>query len=184
MKKLIIAVMILVTVLALAVPAFAADNATGFGIDMWVNCADGYRLNVREQPDLNGRLITRFDCGTKVTILSDAGNGWVYVTNGQVTGYVMRKFLQSAQPGKYEITERDDHFVAVAPYIVCAKALNNKTDVSVGLRVKPNKTSQAIRRLDTGDRLQVIARGRVWSKVVDLRTGKTGYVANDYLMAV
>ena len=96
----------------------------------------------------------------------------------------MRKFLQSTQPGKYEITERDDHFVAVTPYIVSAKALNSKTDVSVGLRVKPNKTSQAIRRLDAGDQLQVIARGKVWSKVVDLRTGKTGYVANDYLMAV
>ena len=184
MKKLISAMMILVTVFALAVPAFASDNATGFGIEMWVNCADGYRLNVREQPDINGKLITRFDCGTKVTVLNDAGNGWVYVTNGQITGYVMSKFLQSKRPGKYEITERDDHFVSVNPYTVCAKALNNKTDVSVGLRVKPNKTSQAIRRLDAGDQLEVIARGKVWSKVVDLRTGRTGYVANDYLMDV
>ena len=184
MKKLISAIIILVTVFALAVPAFASENATGFGIDMWVNCADGYRLNVREQPSLNGSLITRFDCGTKVTLLGDAGNGWEYVTNGQISGYVMRRFLQSTRPGKYEITERDDHFVAVTPYIVCATALNGKTNVSVGLRVKPNKTSHAIRRLDAGDELQVIARGKVWSKVVDLQTGETGYVANDYLMAV
>ena len=184
MKKLISAMMILVTVFALAVPAFAAENATGFGIDMWVNCANGYRLNVREQPDMNSKLITRFDCGIKVTVLSDAGNGWVYVTNGQVSGCVMSRFLQAAKPGKYEITERDDHFVAVTPYTVCAKALNSRTDASVGLRVKPNKTSQAIRRLEAGDRLQVIARGKVWSKVVDLRTGMTGYAANDYLIAV
>ena len=183
MKKLLSIAIILVTVMALMVPAFA-DNATGFGKEMWVNCADGYRLNVREQPDMSSKLITRFDCGTKVTVLSDAGNGWVYVTNGQVSGYVMSRFLQAAKPGKYEITERDDHFVAVTPYTVCAKALNSRTDASVGLRVKPNKTSQAIRRLEAGDRLQVIARGKVWSKVVDLRTGMTGYAANDYLIAV
>ena len=183
MKKLMSVLMILVTVFALMVPAFA-DNAAGFGIDMWVNCADGYRLNVREQPDINGKLITRFDCGTKVRILADAGNGWVYVTDEKTTGYVMRKFLQSTRPGKYEITERSDHFVAVTPYIVYAKALNAKTDNSVGLRVKPNKTSQAIRRLMAGDQLQVIARGKVWSKVMDPLTGKTGYVANDYVTAL
>ena len=183
MKKIMSVLLVLVTVFALMVPAFA-DNATGFGIDMWVNCADGYRLNVREQPDINAKLITRFDCGTKIRILADAGNGWVYVTNEKVTGYVMRKFLQSTQPGKYEITERSDHFVAVNPYTVYAKALNAKTDNSVGLRVKPNKTSQAIRRLVAGDQLQVIARGKVWSQVMDPLTGRTGYVANDYVAAL
>ena len=183
MKKIMSVLLVLVTVFALMVPAFA-DNATGFGIDMWVNCADGYRLNVREQPDINAKQITRFDCGTKIRILADAGNGWVYVTNEKVTGYVMRKFLQSTQPGKYEITERSDHFVAVNPYTVYAKALNAKTDNSVGLRVKPNKTSQAIRRLVAGDQLQVIARGKVWSQVMDPLTGRTGYVANDYVAAL
>ena len=114
MKKALSIVMILVTVFALMVPAFA-DNATGFGKEMWVNCADGYRLNVREQPSTSSKLITRFDCGTKVRILEDVGNGWVYVTNEKISGYVMQKFLQEKKPGKYEITERDDHFVGVTP---------------------------------------------------------------------
>ena len=183
MKKLLSIVIILVTVLALMVPAFA-DNATGFGKEMWVNCADGYRLNVREQPSTSAKLITRFNCGTKVRILEDVGNGWVYVTNEKVSGYVMQKFLQEKKPGKYEITERDDNFVAVTPYVVCAKALNDKTTNSVGLRVKPNKTSQAIRRLTAGDELEVVARGNVWSEVVDPVTGRTGFVANDYVTAI
>ena len=183
MKKLVSAILILVTVFALMIPAFA-DNATGFGKDMWVNCADGYRLNVREEPAISGRRITRLDCGTKVRVLSDVNNGWVYITDDRISGYVMKKFLQDTKPGKYEITERDDHFAAVAPYFAFAKALNAKTDTSVGLRVKPNKTSQAIRRLTAGDQLEVVARGRVWSRVVDPMTGKTGYVANDYLTAV
>ena len=182
MKKLISAVMILVTVFALMVPVFAAD--AGFGEDMWVNCADGKRLNVRSQPTTKSRMITRFNCGTKVRVLEDAGKGWVYVTNDKVTGYVMKKFLQDRKPGKYEITERDDHFVSVTPYFVCAKALNDRTDASVGLRVKPNKTSRAIRRLEAGDELKVIARGKVWSQVVDPVSGQTGFVANNYMAAI
>ncbi len=205
MKKLISAILILVAVFALMVPAVAdhatgfipaetehptgfipadTDHATGFGMNMWVNCPDGYGLNVRKESALSGKFITQLDCGTKVTVLTDCNNGWVYISCGNIKGYVMRKFLQSTQPGKYEITEREDHFIAVTPYFVSAKALNSNTENSVGLRVKPNKTSQAIRRLMAGDELEVIARGQVWSQVVDPVTGKTGYVANDYLMTV
>ena len=50
--------------------------------------------------------------------------------------------------------------------------------------MKPNKTSTAIRRLMAGDQLQVIARGQVWSQVMDPVTGKTGFVANDYIMTI
>jgi hypothetical protein len=70
----------------------------------------------------------------------------------------------------------------VTAYIVKAKALNQKTTKSVCLRVKPNKTAKSIRRLAAGDQLKVIAAGKTWSKVVDMTTGKTGYVANDYII--
>ena len=93
----------------------------------------------------------------------------------------MTKFLVSSKPGKYEITERDDNFRSVTPYTVSAKAINNKSDRSVGLRVNPNKTAKAIRRLTAGDTLKVIAVGKTWSKVVDSTTGRTGYVANAYV---
>ena len=66
-------------------------------------------------------------------------------------------------------------------YTVIAKARNSKTEESVGLRVKPCKKSNAIRRLMAGDTLTVIAVGKTWSQVKDPETGKTGYVANDYI---
>ena len=183
MKKIISIAIILVTVLALMLPAFA--SAGDFvETDMWVNCANGKTLNVREQPTRNSRAITRLECGTKVHVDYACGNGWVAVSDYHFSGYVEAKFLVASKPGKYEITERDDNFVSVNPYTVTAKALNAKSDRSVGLRVKPNKTSGAIRRLAAGDRLQVIARGKTWSKVVDLETGKTGYVANDYIQKI
>ena len=55
------------------------------------------------------------------------------------------------------------------------------TSSKVGLRVKPSKKSNAIRRLMAGDTLTVIAVGKTWSQVKDPETGKTGYVANDYI---
>ncbi len=187
MKKILSIALILVTVLALMVPAFAsAATASGcVGKDMWVNCANGKKLNLRDEPRNGSNIFLRLENGTKVHVDYDAGNGWVAVSDYHFSGYVQAKFLVDKKPGKFEITERDDNFVSVRnPYMVTAKALNAKTENSVGLRVKPNKTSTAIRRLNAGDQLQVIAKGKTWSRVVDLRTGKTGYVANDYIRKI
>ena len=186
MKKLISIAVILAMIFTLAIPAFAAagnaspSNAT----EMWVNCANGKTLNLRKEPASGSKVLKRLECGTKLEILEFLNNGWAYVTDGRNTGYVMVKFLVDTKPGKYEITEREDDFAAVTPYMVSAIALNNRSDRSVGLRVRPNKTAQMIRRLEAGDELQVVARGRLWSRVVDMQTGKTGYVANDYIQRI
>ena len=199
MKKLMKTAMIVLAILALMIPVFAsAGSVSGtvsasnagygsisnamYGYDMWVNCANGKRLNLREQPSTGSRRITLLDNGTHLQVLDLYPNGWVEVrTDNGTYGYVQKQFLVDRKPGKYEITEREDNFVTVNPYTVVAKALNARTSESVGLRVKPNKTSQAIRRLYEGDELEVLAVGRTWSKVYDPATGKTGYVANDYI---
>ena len=174
MKKILSFALVLMTVLALMIPAFASAEEAG-GMDMWVNCENGKRLNVRETPSTDSGIIVRLDCGTKVHVDYSCGNGWVAISDYHFSGYVQAKFLVSQKPGKYEITERDDDFKTVKnPYLVTAKARGTKDNSSVG-------TSKAIRRLTAGDQLQVIARGKVWSKVVDLQTRKTGYVANDYI---
>ena len=184
MKKMISIAIILVTVLALMIPAFASADEVA-GTDMWVNCANGKTLNLREEPKAGSKIIMRLECGTKVHVDYSCVNGWVAVSDYHFSGYVQAKFLVASKPGKYEITERDDNFVAVKnPYIASAKALNNRTENSVGLRVKPNKTAKMLRRLSAGDQLRVIVWGRIWSKVVDVKTGQTGYVANDYLQKV
>lgn len=187
MKKLIALLLAMMTVIALMIPVFASAEATTSNTTMWVNCADGKRLNVRTAPNTkDSKILYRLDCGTKVEIDNTvaAPKGWAFVTTKghKEGGYVMTKFLQAKQPGKYEITERDDNFRSVTPYTVEAKALNNKTQNSVGLRTAPNKTAKMIRRLAAGDQLQVVAVGKTWSKVIDLTTGKTGYVANDYMI--
>ena len=186
MKKLMSVVMIIMMVSAVMIPMCASANALGPGAVKYVNCANGKNLNVREQPTTGSNVEYTLKCGTKVEILGFAGNGWAQVApaNGGKTGYVMTKFLQDKKPGKYEITEREDDFRAVTPYMATAKALNAKTDRSVGLRVMPNKTANAIRRLTAGDEVKVIAQGRDWCEVIDQQTGRTGYVASSYLQAV
>jgi hypothetical protein len=183
MKKLISIVLALMTIVGLMIPVFAGAEATE-NTTMWVNCADGKRLNVRET--VNGKLLYRLECGTKVEIQSSvaAPSGWAFITakNHKKGGFVMTKYLVSKKPGKYEITERSDNFVSVNPYKVTALSVKGHPEQSVGLRVSPNKTAKSIRRLAAGEVLQVIATGKIWSKVVDPATGRTGYVANDYMV--
>ena len=89
MKKIISIIVILATVFALAVPAFASGAEAGK--DMWVNCENGKRLNVRSEASTNGRIVTRLDCGTKVHVDYIAGNGWVAISDYHYSGYVQAK---------------------------------------------------------------------------------------------
>ena len=187
MKKVMSAALVLMMLVSLMLPILASADTVSAKGTMWVNCADGKRLNVREQADKNSKILYRVDSGDKIEIVDgvNAPKGWAYVRKaGKNCGYVMTKFLVSSKPGKYEVTERSDNFKAVSGVTVLCKPLNNKTLQSVCLRAKPNKTAQSLRRLSAGDRLRVVAVGKTWSKVVDLASGKTGYVANAYIYRV
>jgi len=182
MKKLMTIALVVMMLLGLMVPVFASAS----GDAMWVNCPNGKTLNLRVEPSKSARVLKKLECGTKVELIpySNPTDGWTCVRANGTDGWVMTKFLVSSKPGKYEITEREDNFREVAAYSVIAKALNAKSDRSVCLRVKPNKTAKSIRRLTAGDKLQVIAVGKTWDKVIDLTTGQTGYVANDYMSRI
>ena len=185
MKKILSVVMVLMLALGLMIPVFSSAESVVGHKTMWVVCADGKRLNVRYLPTRSSKILYRIENGDSLTILHDepTPEGWAMVRKGnKQVGYVMTKFLKANKPGKYDLNERSDNFKKVDSYIVIAKALNNKTNESVGLRTNPTKKSTAIRRLMAGDLLEVIAVGKVWSQVVDPQTGKTGYVANDYIV--
>ena len=182
MKKLMTIALVVMLLLGVMVPVFASAE----GGAKWVNCPNGKTLNLRVEPSKNAKVLKKLECGTKVELIpySNLTAGWTCVRANGTDGWVMSKFLVDSKPGKYEITEQEDNFRSVTAFNVAAKALNGKTDRSVCLRVKPNKTSKSIRRLASGDQLTVVAVGKVWSKVVDTATGRTGYVANDYIARV
>ena len=182
LKKVISIAVIVMTVFALTIPSFASAGQFG-GKDMWVYCPNGSRLCVRMDPQEDSYVLTKLTNGTKVDLMEDLGNGWAKIETYDYAGYVKTQYLQSRPLTKYQVGENANNIIAVNPYIATAKALNAKTTRSVGLRVEPTKACKAIRRLEAGDQLEVIARGSVWSKVIDMKTGNIGYVANDYIEA-
>ena len=187
MKKIVSGIFALMLAAAAAIPAMSTAESVAGHNTMYVVCDNGLKLNVRSQPTKNSKVLYRVANGKSVKILHNEAtpSGWAKVQqNGKTVGYVMTKFLHAKKPGKYELTERADDFKSVTSYTVKAKARAKGTTQSVGLRTKPNKTASAIRRLQAGDKLKVIAVGKTWSKVVDLKTGKTGYVANSYIAKV
>ena len=95
MKKLMSIAIILVTVFALMIPTFASAYEE-IEKDMWVNCANGKKLNVREEPVMGSGIITRLECGTKVHVDYSCGNGWVAVSDYHFSGYVQASFLVSS----------------------------------------------------------------------------------------
>ena len=83
MKKLIAILISLMTLFTLMIPVFSsAEAASDTNAVMWVNCADGKRLNVREEANTNSKVLYRLDCGTRVEISSNipAPKGWAFVT--------------------------------------------------------------------------------------------------------
>ena len=76
MKKIVSIVLVILTLAALMIPAFAGAEGT----TKWVNCENGKRLNVRDS--VKGNLLYRIDCGTKVEIQTSVSTpkGWAYIT--------------------------------------------------------------------------------------------------------
>ena len=175
----------LMMVLGLMIPVMStAESVEGHDM-MKVYCSDGHKLNVRDLPSTKtGKLLYRVENGKTLTILHDETTpaGWAKVRFGaKETGYVMTKYLRTVKTEKFNKLEDEADFKAVTPYVAVAKARGNNTTESVGLRIAPTKNADAVRRLHAGDRVQVIEVGADWSKVIDLKTGSTGYVANDYI---
>ena len=125
----------------LLLPAFAlAQSAV---ID---NGSDpGSRLNLRSAPSRDAQAVGKFVSGTRVEILSDAGDGWsqVRIGGGQnaVTGYMMTQYLRSTSA----VDARESRKVT-SPY----------GTQSVVLRDRPSNSYDAVMMLMVGETVTVI----------------------------
>lgn len=105
----------------------------------------GSRLNLRSAPSRDAQAVGKFVSGTRVEILSDAGDGWsqVKIGGGQnaVTGYMMTQYLHSAS----SVDARESRKVT-SPY----------GTQSVVLRDKPSNSYDAVTMLMVGETVTVI----------------------------
>ena len=152
---------------AVAAPVIAP--ATKF-----VYCRNGKLLNVRQEPSTHCKVLYRLATGTQVELVATTvtAKGWTLIRQeGKDVGWVRTKFLSDV---KRTLPARK----AAMAY---AKALKGGAGQSVCLRVKPSKSSAAIRRLYAGNKLTIISSGKNWTRVHDQATGRTGYVATRYI---
>ena len=71
-------------------------TSSASGSTLYVRTNTGRGLNLRDQPSLEGSIITSFKPGTAVSVLQ-RGNGWHHVTVGEKTGYMASQYLTAGQ---------------------------------------------------------------------------------------
>ena len=70
MKKILSIAIVVLMALGLMIPVFASAATADPGQTLFVNCADGRRLNVRQAPNKNAKMLYQVECGTKLEVLA------------------------------------------------------------------------------------------------------------------
>ena len=100
----------------------------------------GSRLNMRSAPGKDAGSMGKFVSGTRVEIISDAGDGWAQVRIGggrnSISGYMMKEYLSGSS--KVDATRRCE---VASPY----------GTPSVVLRDRPSNSYNAVCMLAVGD---------------------------------
>ena len=171
MKKVLGIVMVLMMVIGLMIPVFgSAESVTGHST-MYVYCANGKRLNVREEPSLHSDRLFRLENGSKVSILGDVGNGWAKVSNSGREGFVKTEFLQAKQPAAAEKKSSTFRSFSAKVYSDNGKKVN--------MRVSADINADRIAQLEDSTSIKVIGETGNWYKIQ--WANATGYMMKKYV---
>ena len=169
MKKVLGIVMVLMMVVGLMVPVFGSAESVSGHASMYVYCANGKRLNVREAPSLNSGLLFRLENGTKVSILEDSGYGWAMVSANGREGFVKTEFLQSKKPA----ANKNSNFRSFS-----ARVYSNNGK-KVNMRVSANLNADRIAQLEDSTAIKVIGATGDWYKIQ--WANATGYMMKKFV---
>ena len=119
----------------------------------------GGKLNLRQEPSLEAKVLGQFPTGTLVEIIQ-AGDTWHQVeVNGQA-GYMMAKYLNQSQTA------------------VNATVRTN-TGAGLNLREEPGTDGAIITSVKNGEKVVVLQKGADWCRVN--ANGAEGFMATRYL---
>lgn len=122
-------------------------------------------LNVRETPDLEGRLLGKLPMNAGCEIL-ETHDGWYKIRSGNVEGYVSAEFLLTGE----EANQRAREAIATVARVNADKLM---------VREQPNTDCTIITKVAEGEELEVVEQLEGWIKVnID---SETGYVCADYV---
>lgn len=152
-RKVLVSTAVLVLLLGLCAGfAYAEDYEDKVGI------IAGSVVNLREEPNTSANVLDKLPEGTEVKVLSSS-DGWHKVIYNGKTGWVCGDYLsiKEARLGTGTVT---------------AEVLN--------VRSKPDKSSDAIAKLNKGNRVIAISRSGDWYKI-KTSDGTVGWVFHEYL---
>ena len=134
-----------------------------------VHTNTGIGLNVREEPDMNGAIITSVKNGSKVTVTQKGSNWSRVLVNGQ-EGFMSSQYLQ---------------FGTSAPALPMGRTavVNNPRSTQVlNLRKTPSLEAKVLSYYRNGVKVTILEEGKTWHKV-QVEDGRIGYMMAKYLKA-
>lgn len=122
-------------------------------------------LNVRETPDLDGKILGKLPMNAGCEIIETL-EGWYKISSGNVEGYVSAEYLLTGE----EANARAKEAIATVAKV--------NADMLM-VREEPNTECTILTRVAEGEELEVVEVQEGWVKVnID---SKTGYVSADYV---
>lgn len=126
-------------------------------------------VNVRQKPTTSSGVVGKLYGGCVATVMEDCGN-WVYISSGNVTGYVVKEYLLLEDAAEEAINER------YAPKVqVTANTLNIRSGAGTGYDI--------LKTVSKGTEAELLKEGAKWMKIRfwDGNTMKTGYMSANYV---
>ena len=130
----------------------------------------GIGLNLREEPDMKGAIITSFKPGTKVTVLQKSGE-WSRVQVEGKEGFMATRYLTFAAGSASSAHSATGKIALV----------NNPKDTQVlNLRQQASLDAKVLAYYRNGAKVTVLSGGDTWHKV-QTEDGKIGYMMAKFL---
>ena len=133
-----------------------------------VRTNSGIGLNVREEPGMDGAILTSVKNGGTVTV-TQKGSNWSRVTVGGVDGFMATEYLRFS--GKEESS---------IPTGKKAVVSNPRDTQVLNLRQNPSLDAKVLDYYRNGVEVTILKAGDIWHKV-QVEDGKVGYMMAKYL---
>ncbi len=170
------------------------------GSILYVKTGNDGKLNLRAKADASATTVNRYENGTQVTVIKNAGT-WLYVSVGGRVGYMMKQYLSAQAPAMAatptptpDVTATPDTAATPTPVpeatltpVPEGAATGSTLYVSTGndgklnLRSCASASAPAIGRYANGTPVTVLKDAGAWLRV--RAGGRTGYMMLEYLSA-
>ena len=131
-----------------------------------VQLENGGYLNIRETPDMNGKIIGSLMENSVCEILESEGE-WSHITSGGVEGYISNRYVLTGEEARQKALD----------YVTEMAIINVAADGKLNIRSEPNAESAAnvVGQALQNERYPVLEQSDGWIRIEE------GYISADYV---